>query len=147
MVRGDGGNDGVRDVDSLDGTMAAGGPACGPVGWVALVLSPAQNNSPKNGDALVGALMWQKYRVYDEYVEGSGKFTRDISMNPRGERDMLDSKCSRRAAGGLFCHFSKRLRTTDQYDVKSGSNNVYLIYGSYDQDRHRVIAKTIPLGE
>ena len=146
IVRGDGGNDGVQDVDSVDGTMSAGGPLCGQVGWVALVVSAQENNGPVSGDALVGALTWQKYRVYDEYAVANGVFKLDVRMEPRGTHDILDSECVRRVEGGLSCSFSKRLLTNDRYDVTSESNNVFLLYGDYDEQRKRVVTKTVNLG-
>ena len=147
VVRGDGGNDGVQDFDSVDGTMSAGGSMCGEVGWVALVVSAKDNHGPAGGDALVGALTWHKYRVYDEFAVTSDKFRRDVVMEPRGTHDILDSECTRKVEGGLSCSFSKRLLTNDRYDVTSESNNVYLLYGNYDGQRKRVVRKTVNLGQ
>ena len=147
LVRGDGGNDGVNDVDAIVAAMAAGGPTCGEVGWVGLVVSAKANNGPKGGDAIVGALKWQRYRVHDEYAESADKFTRDLDMTPKGTDDIMDSSCMVQEKGGLSCSFSKRLLTQDQYDVKSESNQVFLVYGGFDGNRKRVVAKTVLLGE
>ena len=89
---------------------------------------------------------WQKYRVYDEYAVSSDTFTRDARMDPPGTHDILDSECVRRVEGGLSCSFSKRLLTNDRYDVTSESNNVFLIYGDFDEQRKRVVTKTVNLG-
>merc|ERR1712051_74818 len=95
---------------------------------------------------MLGALTWQKYQVYDEYAKAQDKFERDIKMTPRGTRDILQSKCVRRTEGGLTCFFSKKLLSNDQYDVTSVDNNVYLMYGGYNSQRARIIARTISLG-